>query len=62
MAGMERGSVILEFQSKRLARKKAKKIKMKIQSKNQNEVLYKPQADVIPGSDTLWFSGFWSWH
>jgi hypothetical protein len=23
---------------------------MKIQSKNQNEVLYKPQADVIPGS------------
>ena len=50
MAGMERGSVILEFQSKRLARQKAKKIKMKIQSKNQNEVLYKPQADVIPGS------------
>lgn len=51
MAGMERGSVILEFQSKRLARQKAKKIKMRIQSKNQNEVLNKPQADVIPGSE-----------
>lgn len=50
IAGMEKGSVNLDFQSKRSARQKAKKIKKSILQKSKNEILNKPQSDTVPGS------------
>lgn len=50
IAGMESGNVDIEFQSKKIARQKAKKIKKIMSNKIKNEIHNIPQSDTIPGS------------
>ncbi|CAC5409484.1 unnamed protein product [Mytilus coruscus] len=49
IAGMESGNVVIEFQSKKIARQEAKKIKKIMSNKSNNEILNIPQSDIIPG-------------